>query len=79
MTGDNDMMSLYNLSTNGLFKVEGRSPIHGGELEWYVSYRLRHVISGYYIGVEGDSVILTKKRDEKLTLFQFIPIDNLME
>jgi len=47
------MMLLYDLSANGLFKIESIDMFVGGDIEWYKQYRLRHVISGKYISVNN--------------------------
>ena len=43
---NNDMMILFDLSTNGLWKIESEQQEVGGEVEWFKSYRIRHLISG---------------------------------
>lgn len=43
------MMLFYQLSNNGLFKIEPLNIFDGGELHWGEKYRIRHMISGKYL------------------------------
>ena len=76
------MISLYELCTNGLWQIEDQNFLQGGALEWHKPLRIRHLISGKYLTIKNDNKLtLTKKKSNKkndFTLFQFIPIDNLM-
>lgn len=82
--GEDDMISLYELCTNGLWQLEGQNFQQGGPLEWDKPLRIRHLITGKYLTLKEDSERLqltTKKKSKKLdnSLFVFVPIENLME
>ncbi|EGR31182.1 MIR domain protein [Ichthyophthirius multifiliis] len=87
---DSDMMLFYELSNNGLFKIEPINIFEGGELHWGEKYRIKHLISGKYLKCEKKIGIFNNNNENQIiyelgltnildsqTLFKFVPIENL--
>jgi len=67
------------LSSFGLWKIEGLNVKRGGLLKWSERYRLKHIVTGMYLSVQPNPYILklTQMKDQT-TEFEFVPIENLL-
>ncbi|CAD8074919.1 unnamed protein product [Paramecium sonneborni] len=78
------------LSPFGLWKIESNDVKIGGELKWDQTYRLKNIITGCYLSVQGAPQNMrlipynrqsnsSKNLDFSCTEFKFVPIDNLIQ
>ncbi|CAD8158586.1 unnamed protein product [Paramecium pentaurelia] len=78
------------LSPFGLWKIESNNVKLGGELKWDQTYRLKNIITGCYLSVQGTpsnerlmaynrANTSSKNADFSCTEFRFVPIDNLIQ
>ena len=71
-----DNFQQYSGNTNGMWVIESQDFRVGGFVQWDTSYRLKHFISGLYLGIkssrgtQGYSMIMSIYPD-KSTLFTF--------
>jgi len=77
------MMQLYELSANGIWKIEAQNLFKGGDIKWDESYYIRHLISGKYLAIDDNDKLKSKlvlTREKSLdSLWNFVKIDNLTD
>lgn len=84
---DNSSPHHFEMNQHGLWRIESCNFHRGGQIEWNLSYRLRHLCSGKYICIQkvqnpvtlkhSYEIGLTNVRDKK-SLFCFVKIENLI-